>query len=810
MAFASSRGPRVAGCRLLIVLGLLGAPAASPGAERELDLRDAVVVTAPGLSGPERNAVTMLVEEVEKRTQVRWPVAERWPDGARPVIAVGTAATAAQWAGPHAATLGATGPLAAEGFRMRVGTGSAPAVLVAGNDARGVLFGIGRLLQELRMSRGRVRLPQALEVTTAPRLRLRGHQMGYRPKTNSYDAWTVPIWEQYIRDLAVFGTNAVEMIPPRSDDAPDSPHFPLPQIDMMVEVSRILDKYGLDVWLWYPALDEDYAKPATVEAALQEWGAVFAKLPRLDAVLVPGGDPGHTRPRVLFALLEKQARVLRQHHPKAQLWMSPQGFDAEWMKEFYELMKAEPAWLTGIVYGPQIRESLRQIRAGVPARYPIRLYPDITHSLNSQYPVPEWDLAYALTQGREGINPRPVDETLIFRATQDASIGFITYSEGCNDDVNKFVWSALGWDPATDPLDTLRRYSRYFIGEGYTEGFAQGLMALERNWRGPLLTNQGVDTTLAQFQAMERAAGPQDLLNWRFQQALYRAYYDAYDRRRLLYETELEHRALDALRAARDTGALPALERAEAVLERGRADPVAAPLRQRVFELAEALYQSIRMQLDVERYRAISVGRGANLATIDVPLHNGGWLRAAFGRVRAESDEAKRLDEIDRIARWTDPGPGGFYDDLGKAAADARVVPGRPYAEDPQYFDAPLVAFGCRREYRLSWCDYVDGLYGYEAKLAYTGLDPAAAYRLRIVYSGSLRDRDRPVQVRLSADGLEVHPMMPKPDPLQPVEFDIPAEAVRDGALTLTCSGETGRGGPGRGCQMAEVWLMRR
>src|SRR5687768_10818363 len=118
MAFASSQGPRVAGSRLLIALALLSAPAASPGAEPELDLRGAVVVTAPGLSGPERNAVTMLVEEVEKRTQVRWPVAERWPDGARPVVAVGTAATAAQWAGAHAATLGATGTLPAEGFRI--------------------------------------------------------------------------------------------------------------------------------------------------------------------------------------------------------------------------------------------------------------------------------------------------------------------------------------------------------------------------------------------------------------------------------------------------------------------------------------------------------------------------------------------------------------------------------------------------------------------------------------------------------------------------------------------------------------------
>ena len=35
---------------------------------------------------------------------------------------------------------------------------------------------------------------------------LRGHQLGYRPKTNSYDAWTPAMWEQYVRDLVVFGT----------------------------------------------------------------------------------------------------------------------------------------------------------------------------------------------------------------------------------------------------------------------------------------------------------------------------------------------------------------------------------------------------------------------------------------------------------------------------------------------------------------------------------------------------------------------------------------------------------------------------
>ncbi len=110
------------------------------------------------------------------------------------------------------------------------------------------------------------------------RTALRGHQLGYRPKTNSYDAWDLRQWEQYYRDLIVFGANAVELIPPRSDDAATSPHFPLPPLEMMQGMSGLADKYGLDVWIWYPAMDRDYADPATVQFALKEWGDVFRQL----------------------------------------------------------------------------------------------------------------------------------------------------------------------------------------------------------------------------------------------------------------------------------------------------------------------------------------------------------------------------------------------------------------------------------------------------------------------------------------------------------------------------------------------------
>ena len=151
------------------------------------------------------------------------------------------------------------------------------------------------------------------------------------------------------------------------------------------------------------------------------------------------------------------------------------------MQEFSALMWREPAWLTGVVYGPQVRISLPQLRAGIPARYPIRDYPDITHSRHCQYPVPDWDVAFAMTEGREPINPRPQAITTIYRLLHTNTAGFITYSEGCNDDVNKMIWSALGWDRDADVGEILRDYARYFVGAAHADSFAEGLLMLEKN-----------------------------------------------------------------------------------------------------------------------------------------------------------------------------------------------------------------------------------------------------------------------------------------------------------------------------------------
>ena len=778
-----------------------------------IDLSQAVVVLPPELSGPEKKAVEMLVGEVEKRTRIRWRCGTAWPTADIPVIGVGQVSALDAFAEKHIDELSGDDDAGlAEGYRIRIKNHREAAVVyVIGNDARGVLYGIGHLLRALRMRQGQVILRADTDVTTAPRYSLRGHQLGYRDKTNSYCGWDLAQWEQYIRDLAVFGANAIELIPPRSDDNLDSVHFPLPPMETMVGMSRIADEYGIDVWIWFPAMDEDYSDPATVEFALKEWDDVFRRLPRIDAVFVPGGDPGKTQPKYLMRMLEKQAAGLRNHHPEAQMWVSPQGFPQEWMDEFVGILEVEDLdWLTGVVYGPWVRMMISELRDTIPARYPIRNYPDITHSTTCQYPVPHWDLSYALTEGREPINPRPRTQAAIFRHTQPYAVGFFTYSEGCNDDVNKAIWSGLGWDPDNEIIDILREYSRYHIGEGYTEDFAQGLLALELNWEGPLVSNNAVATTLQQFQAMEESASPGDLKNWRFQQALYRAYYDAYTHSRLIYESALEERALEQLRRAPEKGSLAALAEAERILCLAVAQPIATVYRTRIFQLAEALFQSIHMQLSVPLYQAQSETRGANLDGIDFPLNDRPWLTDRFVAIRDLASESDRLDAIRAIVQWKNPGAGGFYDGLGSSSKRPHLAKGLEYEEDPGFLKSPHQRFTYRKDsrvLRLSWRSCTGTLYDTPLRIHYPALDPGAQYAIRIVYSTIQPE----VKVRLEANAsIEVHPFIVRSASQEPVEFDIPREATQDGELTLTWHREPGKGRAGRGGEVSEIWLIKK
>ncbi|MCX6625981.1 MAG: hypothetical protein NTY38_33940, partial [Acidobacteria bacterium] len=247
--------------------------------------------------------------------------------------------------------------------------------------------------------------------------------------------------------------------------------------------------------------------------------------------------------------------------------------------------------------------------------------------------------------------------------------------------------------------------------------------------------------------------------------------------------------------------------------------PVAAAKRQRIFELAEALYQSIRMQLSVPRYQAIAVGRGANLDTVDVPLNSRRWLAIQFAEIRQLAGESERIARLDAIVNWTGAGPGGFYDDLGNIAAQPHLVRDVPYERDPMFVHSPMMSFAMRGagnvtamdqsflDYPKSWCTHAEALFDGAVTLRYTELDPEAQYRVKVVYGG---DNFTSRLKMVANNQIEVHGWLQRPVPFRPLEFDLPRAATAGGSLTLSVYKEPGRGGAGRGNSVSEIWLMKR
>ena len=108
---------------------------------------------------------------------------------------------------------------------------------------------------------------------------------------------------------------------------------------------------------------------------------------------------------------------------------------------------------------------------------------------------------------------------------------------------------------------------------------------------------------------------------------------------------------------------------------------------------------------------------------------------------------------------------------------------------------------------RVSWFTVAETLADTPLKMHYDGLDPAAKYKIRVVYGNGTSK----AKMRLVANGnVEIHPFREKSNPIGPVEFDIPASATAGGELNLEWTKPAGGGGNGRGVQVAEVWLIRR
>ncbi|MDR2078367.1 MAG: hypothetical protein LBP74_01430 [Treponema sp.] len=780
-----------------------------------------VLITTEKLLPRRQKAVTALLEEIEKRSLQRLELkqcgGDEWWNSRQPLIALGTNEICPRYPAEVTAALNKKA-LKAEGFQII--SVQAPALTVIhGADDRGLLYGIGKLLRLAKITPGKFLLPENLDITDSPRFPLRGHQLGYRPKTNAYDAWTEQVFDQYIRELAFFGANSIEILPPRTDDDATGPHIKKDPLLMMERLSEIIDSYGLDVWIWYPNMGKDYSDKETLCRELAEREEIFSKLKRIDEVFIPGGDPGDLDADELFVWSEKVAALLHKYHPRARVWLSPQAFKPSdrWIESFYAQVLKEPRWLGGLVHGPWVKTRIAEMRKIVPAGYPIRNYPDITHSIGCQYPVPDWDLAFAKSLGRECINPRPNQEKHIHNLYMDYFAGSITYSEGINDDVNKFVWSGQDWNPDTPVIETLRDYARLFINPDRADDLAQGILALERNFAYPVAINKEIVNCLRQWQELERDMPFIAMRNYRFQMCLLRAHYDGYIKRRLAYETELELEALDILENSEYRFVHPDAGRAMAVLDKARTEPVARGLRTKCINLADLLFVNIGSQLTVDRHSAIAWDRGAFMDSIDTPLNDGRYLADILQKILKVEDEKTAFDMLQKdIINRTNPGPGGFYDSLGDLESWHRFPGRKDWKDDPGNLETPFRSFpgyllndkkDRMKGIPRAWHNVVAVLYDTPLTVCYENLDPESSYTLKIKYlvRGGAAGSFQTIRCMVN-DDYTVHDYM-EVGIVSPVySYDLPQSISAGGKLCLSW---TSPREDKQGTHIAEIFLRK-
>ena len=734
-------------------------------------LQNLHIVTSTGtLSNAEKSASAILAEEIKKRTGQLVSVSSKWPVSGNIILLQ-------QASGPKHTEFAASSEPALinrpESFRILTQQqGKRTVVVVEGYDGRGVLFGAGYLLRNFIYKTGSVGITADLPTSSSPDKSMRGHQLGYRNTANSYDAWTTAQFDQYIRELVIFGTNSIESIPIFEEEK--SPHFKLPPDEMNANISAICNKYDLDYWIWVPA-QFDLTDTAKRNHYLNRIEKICKMSVRLNGVFFPGGDPGDNPPETVWPLLIDVAGILKKYHPQAKVWLSLQGFKPAQNQTTYRYVQEQkPDWLGGLVTGPS-SPAVEETRAALPAEYKLRYYPDLTHNVRSDFPVPWWDPFFNFTLGRESVNPRPMHYSALYHFLEPYMDGFISYSDGVHDDVNKIIWTRLAWDPNISERKALVEYANFFFGSAVKEDAADGILALESNWQGPAVTNGSVQTTWSSWKQMEKQY-PLLAYNWRWQMYLLRANYDAYSRKRGIYEAGLEEKANDILRQALVIGADEAMNKAKDILEIASRNQVDTALRNRIIFLCDALFHSIGLQTSVKKYKASGEERGAVLDFLDYPLNNRWWMEDRFSAIE-KLPANEQSSALIGLANWEHPGKGSYYDDIGDPSKSPHVLRGEPWMTDPlsrrqdtPNFDWWDDGFSRQRHSFMSSMRW-------PVALEYNGLDSTAGYTIRVTGFGEclLKINGERVEHTLYGKGIgEIK------------EFPVPPGLIKDRKITVT------------------------
>jgi len=710
-----------------------------------------------------------------------------------------------------------------EGFIVKtIPGGSGGTIIAAGTDQRGVLYAVGEILRQVTCNEGSITVPE-INVRTAPAFRWRGssaNQGGTMVTITGARPWTTAELHEYAMDLALSGANTFY--------AGGEFRTWLKSFDLMTEAGFRPNEWRSDKPFpkaWQAAERGKWICPSVPEARkalLAQWERVFKEHEGAEVMRMFAGDPGGCRcpkcspwGKTFVHLCADMAAIWLKYHPHSVVQIANQDLDNAGEQAIFDYLNEKPRpWLYAMCYGPgsnamstyfrnELRDDLftyagtgplnrylRETLNNLPKYQKIVHYSDITHWISSQYQVEHPDPYLVSVYGRRTFHVRPQAYYRVFQAIMPFAEGDIVYSEGYHDEFHQYLWNRLLWNPNRTLEELMREYALLHFGAAAAPEMVEAMLQLERNLEAPLATNEGID----RYYLLVRSAGwkiPPQLMrdNHRWRLHMQKAALDKYVQLRVRRLLDQQQRAMQAIEQAVATGDREAGVKASAILDEPVETPDMAALRAEAGRLGE-------------ESNAIFGVREVGFFRLDQDLVGLGWVRGQLARAQSlQTDERLRL--LAGLVHHEDPGPGGCYDN----AQEGR----HPHLVKGETFNVGRYLDPANRPSQNTLFYSFDE--GKGVVFRYSGLDPAASYRVRLTMvvprlpqAQSMPGQAAPRQ-HVAADGEYLAREVEIPFfTARQFEYDIPASATRDGTLEVWVEKAKG----GMAAVVSEVWLMKR
>lgn len=509
--------------------------------------RYAVGVALDAASPLERKAAELLADRAAERLGAPVAVVDEAvgaADGQVLVAVVGTPETSASVRAAVDAGEVVASPSAvrSEAYSISARDGGGP-VVIAASEPGALVFGVGALLRASRFAGGEWHVPP-MSVTTSPEKHIRPIYFA-----THFGNWYVHADDdelrRYIEDLALAGYNELvtwfDLHHYRSFEDGAETWERLTKLDGMaravgMRIGRIaianesfegqapehLRAVGRLEGTGY-VTDLCPSKPEARAIILEDRRAFLERVREtttVDWVCLWPYDQGGCNcedctpwPATYMELCREIAGLTTEILPDTKVVVS-----AWWIgthvpgedESFFECLSRGERWFDTVMAGTV---ELRRWLAGgrkVPSQYDVLLFPEI-----SMFDGTPW--------GGRGANPAPRKFAAEMAELGPYIGGAMPYSEGRYEDINKFVWARLQWDPTEDVSAIVEEYCRHAFGADVAADAARLVEAVEPG----LFDLAGASDRHARLLALEPRLEPWAREGWRWETLRARTALDA-------------------------------------------------------------------------------------------------------------------------------------------------------------------------------------------------------------------------------------------------------------------------------------------